>query len=46
MSLWNRSDWVYQTVLPLPGAQTFDTLVFEGVKLGASIWVNGVKLGC
>jgi hypothetical protein len=48
VNIWNRNDWIYRTtfVLPATKAQTLQhALVFEGVKTGASIAVNGVLVG-
>jgi len=45
--LWNDYDWVYQTTFNYsiaPNAQEV-VLVFDGVKMGANITVNGVNVG-
>eukprot|EP01111_Echinosteliopsis_oligospora_P013129 TRINITY_DN4630_c0_g1_i1.p1 TRINITY_DN4630_c0_g1~~TRINITY_DN4630_c0_g1_i1.p1 ORF type:complete len:919 (-),score=251.71 TRINITY_DN4630_c0_g1_i1:36-2771(-) len=44
---WNDHDWVYQTTFNYtfaPNAQEV-LLVFDGVKMGANISVNGVNVG-
>ena len=51
-SLWNRHTWTYTATFPLPeaarglhasGGRT--TLVFDGIKMGATISLNGKRLG-
>ena len=51
--MWNGQKWSYSTTFPSPatalsshhGTPSTTLLVFEGVKMGASVVLNGVVLG-
>lgn len=45
-SIWSGNDWVYQTNFTFNSQGAKDVLlVFDGVKMGASITLNGVAVG-
>ena len=44
-SLWHLREWVYRTSFALPRHLKCSTLVFEGIKMGATVSVNGHHVG-
>lgn len=44
-SLWNENAWTYSTTFDLPDSARNTVLVFDGVKMGATVSLNGEKLG-
>ena len=44
-SVWNGPVWNYSTAFDRPAGAPNQLLVFDGIKMGAKIWLNGHFLG-
>lgn len=46
-SMWDDNTWVYTTKFSLPANDSSSayTLVFDGIKMGARVSINGLVLG-
>ena len=44
-TLWNDYQWNYETNFTVSSSKESHSLVFDGVKMGASVYVNDVLLG-
>jgi hypothetical protein len=44
-SVWDASTWTYTTAFAAPGAGGTSLLVFDGVKMGARVLVDGKQIG-